>query len=190
MTPRGAPHIATRYTAGLQTRFTGYYQTSIESEDIIMRATLLILVICLPASVAAQTFTPVEQSLINAIEECWRRANDDMSMQALQDACGSTEATTYWWTPETAPLRHLSPWVEGIRAAWNLKLVSQDLRPIRIHVDEAFGFIYFYAIRIWESASGERETESWRGFEVWKQVEGGWAFVGGTGTPDSLNQVE
>jgi len=127
--------------------------------------------------------------LIDAIENCWSRAIADKSMQVLKEACGSTEATTYWWTPQTTPFRQLSPWVEGIRTAWNRKLISQDLRPIRVHLDGEFGFIYFHGIRIWESANGMRETESWRGFEVWKRVGGGWSFVGGTGTPDSLNQV-
>lgn len=155
----------------------------------MMRAAVIVCLALLPARVSAQTYSDDEQSLIEAMEECWNQATHDNSMEVLRDACGSTEVTTYWWTPETTPFRHLSPWVEGIRASWDRELISQDLRPIRVHLDGEFGFIYFHGIRIWESQEGGQETESWRGFEVWKRVNGGWSFVGGTGTPDSLNQI-
>ncbi len=142
-----------------------------------------------PLAAEAQNWSPDERSLIEAINDCWDRAATEMSMQVLMDACRPTEMTIYWWTPETAPFYHLSSWVEGWRAAWNHTLVAQDLRPIRVQVDGDFGFIYFHGIRVWESPEGVRETESWKGFEVWKRTDEGWSFHGGTGTPDVLNQV-
>ena len=49
-------------------------------------------------------------------------------------------------------------------------LLSQDFRPIHVKVSSDFAFIYFHSIRLWESADGTRETESWTGFEVWKRT--------------------
>ena len=68
-------------------------------------------------------------------------------------------------------------------------LLSQDFRPIHLRVGDDFGFVYFHGIRFWEGADGTRETDSWRGFEVWKRTPAGWSFHGESGTPDALNQV-
>lgn len=143
----------------------------------------------LPMTASAQNWTSDEQSLIDAIEHCWDRAANNMSTQVMMDACRPTEATIYWWTPQTAPNNVVSSWIQGLRAAWNRTLLSQDLRPIRVQVDGDFGFIYFHGIRLWALDDGTRETESWRGFEVWKRTAAGWSFYGGTGTPDALNQI-
>ncbi len=68
-------------------------------------------------------------------------------------------------------------------------LVSQAFRPIHVQVGGDFGFIYFHGIRLWEAVDGTRETDSWRGFEVWKRTPGGWSFHGESGTPEALSQV-
>ena len=152
-------------------------------------ATLIPLALLLPAVVHGQHWTSDEQSLIAAIEQCWERGANDPSMTALTDGCRATEATIYWWTPENTPNYVISAWTEGARAAWNRSLLSQDLRPVRVRIDGDFGFIYYHGIRLWELDDGVRETESWKGFEVWKRTPQGWSFDGGTGTPDAINQV-
>ena len=72
-------------------------------------------------------------------------------------------------------------------AHWTL--LSQDFRPIHVKAGNDFGVIYFHGIRLWEAADGTRESESWRGFEVWKRTPWGWSFRRETGTPDALSQV-
>ncbi len=149
---------------------------------------LLMLATLMPMGVSAQNWTSDEQSLIDAIEHCWDRAANTNSTDVMIDACRPTESTIYWWTPETTPNNVVSSWVEEMRAVRNRSLLSQDLRPIRVQVDGDFGFIFFHGIRVWELVDGTRETESWKGFEVWKRTAQGWSFHGGSGTPDALNQ--
>ena len=151
-------------------------------------ATVLTLAALLPTTASAQNWTPDEQSLIDAVEHCWDRAINENSTEAWMTACRPTESTIYWWTVETAPSYVVSAWIEGLRAARNQSLVSQDLRPIRVQVDGDFGFIFFHGIRIWELDDGDRETESWKGFEVWKRTSQGWSFHSGSGSPDGMNQ--
>ena len=150
---------------------------------------LTLAALVLPTAASAQNWTADEQSLIDAMEYCWDRAGNDRSNQVFMEACRPTEATIYWWTPEVAPNHVVSPWIQKMRAAWNLRLVAEDLRPIRVQIDGEFGFIFYHGIRQWERADGTRDTESWKGYEVWKRTAAGWSFYGGTGTPDASNQV-
>ena len=161
---------------------------------MILRLSFALLVIALatllPKAASSQNWTSDEQSLIDAIDHCWDRAMYDGSIEAFMDVCRPTEATIYWWTPETAPINVVSSWMDGLWANWNLSLLSQDLRPIRVQIDGDFGFIYFHGIRLWELDDGTRETQSWKGFEVWKRTAQGWSFHGGSGTPDTINQID
>ena len=150
--------------------------------------TVLLLTAVLPATASAQHWTPEEQSMINAVAHCWDQVRN-LTPEHIMTECRPTDRTVYWWTPETAPHYFLSGWNEGLWAAWNLTLISQDLRPIRVQVDGDFGFIFFHGIRVYRTADGARETESWKGYEVWKRTAGGWGFHGGMGTPDALNEV-
>lgn len=153
-----------------------------------MRALGLALVLLLPGPLAAQNWSADEQSLIDAIEDCWAQAATDTSMEGFLEACRPTDETTYWWTPETTPFSVTSSWVRQARAAWNDVAVAQDLRPLRIQIDGDFGFIFLHGIRIWETPDGAQRTESWRGYEVWKRTSGSWSFYGGMGAPDFLGQ--
>jgi len=151
-------------------------------------AAWLTLSVLLPTAASAQNWTPEEQSLIDGVEHCWDRAVNENSRDAMIAACRPTESTIYWWTIETAPAKVVSSWYDGLRTARNRSPISQDLRPIRVQVDGDFGFIFFHGIRLWELDDGSRETQSWKGFEVWKRTDQGWSFHSGSGTPDALNQ--
>ncbi len=150
-----------------------------------MQCRLLLVLLILNVSPAfAQNWNEEERGLIDAIEACWARAATERSPESLEQACGVTAATTYWWTPETAPFFVESAWVRDMRAGRDRQVVAQDLRPIRIQMVGDFGFIWYHGIRSWQRADGQREIESWRGFEVFQRTSNGWSFFGGMGTPD------
>lgn len=146
---------------------------------------LTLFLLLLPTPSQAQHWTAEEQELIDAIEACWATWNAERFEVAFLEVCRPTEATTYWWTPDTAPLFAVSDWIRNLQANRENRVLSQDLRPLRVQVSGPFGFIWFHGIRLYQSADGSREVESWRGFEVWQRTPEGWSFFGGMGTPDA-----
>lgn len=148
----------------------------------------LALMALLPVAAAGQHWSADEQSLVDAVGHCWDVVNEDISTQAVLANCHPVDGAIYWWTPETAPYYFVSKWTDGLWSAFEMKLISQDLRPLRVQVVGDFGFIYFHGIRLYETPTGTRETESWKGMEVWKRTNGTWGYFGGTGTPDALDE--
>ena len=151
--------------------------------------TALALLAMLPTVSSAQKWSADEQSLIDGVRQCWDMVNTEVSPESLATHCRPADGSSYWWTPETAPHYFVSSWTKGLLEGWNVTLISQDLRPLRVQVDGEFGFIYFHGIRLYEAADGSRQTESWRGMEVWRRTGEGWGYFAGMGTPDALNQM-
>lgn len=147
--------------------------------------TILLLCLFLPGIAVAQHWTADEQSLIDAINHCWSSLDEETrTYDIFQNRCRWTDETTSWYLPDTAPEVIGSGWREGLINTLKGAPVSQDLRPLRIRIEDNFGFIWLHGIRLWEYSDGSRQTESFRSFEVWKETPDGWSFFGGMGAPD------
>jgi hypothetical protein len=50
-----------------------------------------------------------------------------------------------------------------------------------------YGFIFFHGIRLYKAPDGSRQTESWKGMEVWRRTDDGWGYFAGMGTSDAFH---
>ena len=133
---------------------------------------------------AAQEWTPEQQSLIDHVIACWDSWVDalaDDTPDRWLEVCPIDERGHWWWTAEGAPNT-----VEDTRRNWHvIREVDDDwvsVRPIYVDMFGDVGIIHMYGYWRAITADGTVTTEAKR-TEVFQRRNGRWVLIGAQGTP-------
>jgi hypothetical protein len=145
----------------------------------------LAAMLCLGSQpLAAQQWTPEQQSLIDHVTRCWDAWVEDFADERPNrwlEACPNDERSHYWTTADGAP----GSWKDVVRNWHTWREVDEDwvsLRPLYVDIFGDVGIIHMYGYWRAKVPDGTAITEEKR-TEIFQRRSGRWVLIGGQSTP-------
>lgn len=158
--------------------------TDIRTIDIMTRKltpySLAIAIVVLPASVQAQQWTPQQQEVWQAVEDCWAAwfAKD----KDTHKACFHDDYQ-FWPASQAAPFGkdRLDAFWTHVRDAQ--RALAYDVDPVRIAVHGDAALVHWSGL-VWygDSDGGVADAESYQEAMMMVLEDGRWQFFGGAGS--------
>jgi len=150
---------------------------------IVKSVILLLTLLANVAPCAAQTLSPRQQEVVDALTRCfdgWVQSFVDRAFSTFANACPQTDEPAYWYTENEEPVAYGGPsglWAglvgETSRYAW------KDLHPISVLVDDDMALIYFTVTWSRTPISGAAVEATTRRMNVFRRRDGAWRMMAG-----------